>query len=68
MVSEIGLGGRMTPRFHALPDSDIKRRIEKLKVLAQREGMPLSELSLRFVLANDAVSTIIAGTNILKLA
>jgi aryl-alcohol dehydrogenase-like predicted oxidoreductase len=57
--------GRMTPRYRALPESDTKR-IEELQMLAQSEGMTLPELSLRFVLANDAVSTIIAGTKKLE--
>jgi len=57
-------GGALTTKFTRLGDSQATRKaqMERLEGVARRHGMSLTDLAIRFLLANDAVSTIIAGT------
>lgn len=57
-------GGHLTPKFERLGEEHAARKAEseRLRAVAARHGMTLPDLALRFVLSNDAVSTVIAGT------
>jgi aryl-alcohol dehydrogenase-like predicted oxidoreductase len=57
-------GGSLTSKFERL-DAEKDGRAAKsarLTVIAEKHSMNLPDLALRFLLTNDAVSTIIAGT------
>jgi aryl-alcohol dehydrogenase-like predicted oxidoreductase len=54
--------GRLSGKSRLFADDKLKKSVGKLETLAKDKGMQLSELSLRFVLARAAVSTIIVGT------
>lgn len=57
-------GGALTPKYTRLGDgrADRKRQMAAVQAVAERHGMTLTDLALRFLLSNDAVTTIIAGT------
>ncbi|HEY3268925.1 MAG TPA: aldo/keto reductase [Armatimonadota bacterium] len=57
-------GGALTSKYQRLNAEEDRRRAgaERLKAVAERHGLTLPDLALRFLLSNDAVSTIIAGT------
>lgn len=57
-------GGSLTSKYERL-DAEKDGRVaksEKLRKIAESKGMGLTDLAFRFVLSNDAVSTVIAGT------
>lgn len=56
--------GRLTSKIDRLGEdhADIKRKVSRLRDLAREWGMSLPEMSLRFVLSNQSVSSVIAGT------
>jgi aryl-alcohol dehydrogenase-like predicted oxidoreductase len=57
-------GGSLTSKYQRL-DAEKDARAAKsaaLRSLAEKHGMSLPDLALRFLLTNDAVSTMIAGT------
>ncbi|MEI6914008.1 MAG: aldo/keto reductase [Armatimonadota bacterium] len=56
--------GRLTSKIDRVGDdqSDLKAKVAGLAELASSWGMSLPEMSLRFVLSNPAVSSVIAGT------
>lgn len=57
-------GGALTRKYERLdPEKDARRdKAARYEAIAERNGMSLPDLALRFLLSNDAVSTIIAGT------
>lgn len=57
-------GGALTSKYERLDavKDDRAARSAKLKALAEKHGMALPDLAFRFLLTNDCVSTIIAGT------
>ncbi len=57
-------GGRLTQKIERLghEHSSLKEKVRRLKELAGVWAMSLPELSLRFVLSNNSVSSVIAGT------
>jgi aryl-alcohol dehydrogenase-like predicted oxidoreductase len=57
-------GGALTSKFERLDaeKDNRKARAERYQAIAERHGMTLPDLALRFLLSNDAVSTLIAGT------
>lgn len=56
--------GRLTEKIRRLAEQHarLKEQVEQIRSLAENWGMGLSELALRFVLSNPAVSSVIAGT------
>ncbi|HEY3413554.1 MAG TPA: aldo/keto reductase [Armatimonadota bacterium] len=57
-------GGSLTPKYARLDAAKDKRvaKSEKLKAIAESHGMTLTDMAFRFLLTNDCVSTLIAGT------
>jgi aryl-alcohol dehydrogenase-like predicted oxidoreductase len=57
-------GGTLTSKYERLGESQAERKADmaRVRAVAERHGMTLPDLALRFLLSNDAVSTIIAGT------
>jgi aryl-alcohol dehydrogenase-like predicted oxidoreductase len=57
-------GGVLTRKYERLDEAkdNRKAKAERYEAVAKRHGMSLPDLALRFLLSNDAVSTIIAGT------
>lgn len=65
VIVKDGLGaGRLTQKVDWLGDGydELKHTVERLKGLAGSWSMGLPQLALRFLFANSAVSTVIAGT------
>jgi len=57
-------GGALTSKYERLDAEKDTRKAKaaRYEAIAERHGMTLPDLALRFLLSNDAVSTIIAGT------
>lgn len=57
-------GGSLTTKYERL-DAEKDARVAKsarLRAIAEKRGMTLTDLAIRYLLSNDAVSTVIAGT------
>ena len=54
--------GKLSPKFADVTTTDERKHIEKIKSLADKNKMSLSELAVRFVISNPTVSSVIVGT------
>lgn len=54
--------GKLSAKYADIASDDERKTIEKLKSLAEKNGLALSELAVRYVISNPAVSTVIVGT------
>lgn len=54
--------GKLSPKFADVTTQDERTQIEKIKLLADKHSMSLSELAVRFVFSNPIVSSVIIGT------
>lgn len=54
--------GKLSAKFTEVTTDEERMRIEKIKSLADRHKMSLSELAVRFVISNPTVSSVIIGT------
>jgi len=54
--------GKLSEKYIDVTTPEEQHKIAKLKSLADSHHLPLSELAIRYVISNDAVSTVIIGT------
>lgn len=65
IIKDALAAGRLTAKIGRLPDEqheELRRRVEMLKDMGGSWAMTLPEFALRFIMASQAVSTIIVGT------
>lgn len=54
--------GKLTPKYKLMKDFELQKKVEEHDRKAKNIGIRLQEYAIRFVLANQAVSSIIVGT------
>ncbi len=54
--------GMLSPKYSDVTDDALKTKIERLRTIAAKEELSLSELAVRFVISSPIVSSVIIGT------
>ncbi|MDD8019135.1 MAG: aldo/keto reductase [Bacteroidota bacterium] len=54
--------GKLTVKYSDVTTPDERRKLDQLKILADKHAMSLSELAVRYVLSHPVVSSVIVGT------